>query len=71
MNISKVQVTYRGPEGVQEKTFVVCTPPYKPVIEVIHAEFIRQDLEVEEVQIIEQHVGFSMQIDGQPLPRSK
>ncbi len=70
MNISKVKVTYRDEGGEFSKIFVVCAPKYKPEVEVINAEFIHGNLEIVEVEILEKYVGFAMQIDGAPLPRS-
>ena len=71
MIISKVKVVYRDEGGKFNKIFVVCAPKYKPMIEVINAEFIHGALEIVEVEVLEKYVGFAMQIDGQPLPRTK
>lgn len=70
MNISKIKVVYRDEGGKFSKTFVVGAPKYKPEIEVINAEFIHGNLEIVEVEVLEKYVGFAMQIDGVPLPRS-
>lgn len=70
MNISKVKVIYRDAGGTFDKIFVVGAPKYKPEIEVINAEFIHGNLEIVEVEVLEKYVGFAMQIDGAPLPRS-
>lgn len=70
MNISKIKVVYRDEGGKFSKTFVVGAPKYKPEIEVINAEFIHGNLQIVEVEVLEKYVGFAMQIDGVPLPRS-
>jgi len=70
MIVSKVKVVYRDEGGKFDKTFVVFAPKYKPVFEVINAEFIHGALEIVEVEVLEKYVGFAMQIDGAPLPRS-
>lgn len=70
MNISKIKVVYRDEGGKFSKTFVVGAPKYKPEIEVINAEFIHGNLQIVEVEVLEKYVGFAMQIDGAPLPRS-